>query len=211
MPDLPIVPPTTYEQLDAAHIAADRARQLDEALYAQALTDPESCDRYRNDLGFRMEIDQLRNALHAMDAALADEGATPEQRNRILQRVITGREPYRGVDITFGPAAPIRLPHGPFSITAEPAALVDGRFVRQALVVHCTCSCAQKWEGSMSGGQLLAWLHDHPAEREQFEAAAHRQATGVAMYDLTPQPRDPDWWTPLRNRIPRSNDYPAGG
>jgi hypothetical protein len=36
-------------------------------------------------------------------------------------------------------------------------------------------------------------------------------AGGVAMYDLTPQPRDPDWWTPLRDRIPRSNDHPEGG
>ena len=51
-----------------------------------------------------------------------------------------------------------------------------------------------------------------PEQVAEWQAAWDKMlATGVAMYDLTPQPRDPDWWTPLRNRVPRSNDYPAGG
>lgn len=51
-----------------------------------------------------------------------------------------------------------------------------------------------------------------PEQVAEWQAAWDKMlATGVVMYDLTPQPRDPDWWTPLRNRIPRSNEHPTGG
>ena len=51
-----------------------------------------------------------------------------------------------------------------------------------------------------------------PEQVAEWQAAWGKMlATGVAMYDLTPQPRDPDWYSPLRNRVPRSSDYPAGG
>lgn len=61
-------------------------------------------------------------------------------------------------------------------------------------------------------GFLEAPIEATPEQVAEWQAAWDEMlATGVAMYDLTPQPRDPGWWTPLRNRIPRSNDYPAGG
>lgn len=51
-----------------------------------------------------------------------------------------------------------------------------------------------------------------PEQVAEWQAAWDKMhATGVAMYDLPQPPRDPDWWTPLRNRIPRSNEHPAGG
>ena len=168
------IPPATYEQLDADHIAADRARQLDEAAYAQALADPEASERYRHDLGFRMQIDLHRQSLHAFDEALADEGATPEQRNRILQKLINGREPYRGVDIAFGWAAPITVPHGPFGITVGDAAIVDGQLRHATAVVSCGCGRARTWNRGVTGGELLAWLSDHPNQKEQHETPSWR-------------------------------------
>lgn len=51
-----------------------------------------------------------------------------------------------------------------------------------------------------------------PEQIAEWQAAWDKMhATGIAMYDLPQPPRDPDWWTPLRNRIPRSNEHPAGG
>jgi hypothetical protein len=61
-------------------------------------------------------------------------------------------------------------------------------------------------------GFLESPIEATPEQVAEWQAAWDEMlATGVAMYDLTPQPRDPGWWTPLRNRIPRSNDRPAGG
>jgi len=168
------IPPATYEQLDADHIAADRTRQLDEAAYAQALADPEASERYRHDLGFRMQIDLHRQNLHAMDRALAEEGATGEQRNRILQKLINGREPYRGVDIALGWAAPITVPHGPFGITVGDAAIVDGQLRHATAVVSCACGRARTWNRGVTGGELLAWLTDHPNQKEQHETPSWR-------------------------------------
>jgi hypothetical protein len=169
MADLPNIQQATPDQILADYIAADRARQLDEAVYTQAITDPETSQRYREDLGFRMEIDLHRQGLMATDRALADEGISPEQRNRILQALINGREPYRGVDLVFGAAEPINLPHGPFSIAAEQWVTDGPRHFE--VIVRCACGWAQKWDHSVSAGQLLAWLRDHPAQKEQHEAA----------------------------------------
>lgn len=166
------IPPATYEQLDADHIAADRARQLDEAVYAQALADPGACERYRHDLGFRMEIDLFRHALHVMDRALADEGATPEQRNRILGTVIGAREPYRGVEIQLGIAERITLPHGPFGITVGDAFIIDGQLRHATAVVSCACGQARTWYRGVTGGELLAWLRDHPEQKTQHQASS---------------------------------------
>lgn len=182
------IPAATYEQLGADHIAAERARQLDNAVYAQALTDPEACERYRHDLGFRMQIDLTRQNLHAMDRALVDEGAAPEQRNRVLQRLITGREPYRGLDIALGWDAPITVPHGPFGITVGDAAIVDGQLRHATAVVSCACGRARTWDRAVSGGELLAWLSDHPAQKDQHEQNRRRGPSGRAASAMPTTP-----------------------
>lgn len=64
----------------------------------------------------------------------------------------------------------------------------------------------------MPGGIEIDPAKITPEQVAEWQAAWDEMlAAGIAMYDLTPQPRDSGRWTPLRNRIPRGNDYAAGG
>jgi hypothetical protein len=176
MTETPNIPPGASEWPLADHVATDRQRQLDRAHYAQAITGPEASQHYRTDLWFRMEIDLHRQAMHVADQAMAEEGLSSEQRNRIIERMITGREPYRGVDVVLGDAAPLTLRHGPFGLTVGEPAIMGGRYSFRAVAVTCACGRTRRWEGSVAGGELLAWLHDHSAQEERQQETPKRRS-----------------------------------
>lgn len=180
MTEIPDFPIPTREETFALHNEMHRARQLDQQLYTQAITDPEASRRYQTDLAFRLDIDLRRNLLHAAEEALADESVDLDTRNRILQR-IAGRGPDTSVAVVYGNAAAVHLPHGPFAITYDLTGYRPPFDVE--LIARCRCDAAQKWNGTIPGGELLAFLSDH--------ATTHDLGPTRIPPKTTPGPGDP--------------------